>query len=100
MVRKYLRIMIAVLFCFSCSAKAAVRIGTPVYDPPFVANTPGYAIGGFDIQLMNIICARLHWQCEYIGMGDYQLFPALQANKIDFYWGQSLLHQISNQSIY
>lgn len=91
MAMKYIRILVVIFFCFSCSANADVRIGTPVFDPPFVVNNPAYPIGGFDVQLMNMICARLHWQCEYIGMRYYDLFPALQANKIDFILGTTII---------
>lgn len=91
MAKTGLRIMVTLFFCFSCSVNASVKIGTPIYDPPFVVNNPAYPIGGFDIQLMNIICARLHWQCQYIGMRYYELFPALQANKVDFLLGAIII---------
>ncbi|STX40629.1 arginine ABC transporter substrate-binding protein [Legionella donaldsonii] len=91
MAKACLRVVVTLFFCLSCHVNATVKIGTPIYDPPFVVNNPAYPIGGFDIQLMNTICARLHWQCQYIGMRYYELLSALQANKVDFVLGAIII---------
>ena len=91
MAKACLRVVVTLFFCLSCHVNATVKIGTPIYDPPFVVNNPAYPIEGFDIQLMNTICARLHWQCQYIGMPYYELFSALQANKVDFLLGAIII---------
>lgn len=67
---------------FSLNA-AVIRIGTPLFTPPFVVNTEPMSVQGFDIEFMNLICKALNWQCEYIAIKDNDFLRALVANQID-----------------
>ncbi|MDI9818723.1 MULTISPECIES: transporter substrate-binding domain-containing protein [unclassified Legionella] len=70
--------------CFYTFANTKIRIGVPLFAPPFVSADKTYMAEGFDIDLMNAICIRLQWQCEYLPMKYTSLFSALEEKKIDF----------------
>lgn len=72
------------LFLFAMSVHGAVKIGTPIFDPPFANNDQHDMISGYDIQLMGLICTNLQWQCEFIPLSRDQLLKALLDNKIDY----------------
>ncbi len=60
-----------------------LRIGTDPTYPPFESKDSSGKLVGFDIDLTNEICARIHTKCTYVE-GDFDgLIPSLQANKID-----------------
>lgn len=69
---------------FHLPVKAAVIIGTPIYDPPYAVNDKIIGVRGLDIDIMNIICSRLQWDCHYVPMHNFDLLSALDAGKIDF----------------
>ena len=58
---------------------ANLKVGTVIFYPPFSMS----AGTGFDATLMHTICSRLREKCVSIPMDYYQLFPALEAGKID-----------------
>lgn len=87
---KSIRLIILILCSFSFTVNATIKIGTPIFAPPFVLNNGIYA-EGFDIDLMNALCKRLQWQCEFIPMKFYELFPALEQSKIDFAIGAMVI---------
>ncbi|ARH01227.1 transporter substrate-binding domain-containing protein [Legionella micdadei] len=88
MKRRYIRIII-LLFCFFFSSllNATVRIGTPMFAPPFSVNIEHYMVEGFDVELMKTICLDLNWQCEFIPLQNDKIFPALDQNQVDFLIG-------------
>ncbi|WP_043874651.1 transporter substrate-binding domain-containing protein [Legionella massiliensis] len=78
-------IIIFLLAClFNISSYAVVRIGTPLFQPPFAINVQNMPIQGFDIALMKMVCERMKWQCEFIPIVGNDFFTALVTNKIDF----------------
>lgn len=72
------------LGCFYISTHAAIKIGTPNYDPPYVLNDPINGVSGFDIDYMKKICDTLKWECTFVPMKYSKLGAALQENQIDF----------------
>ncbi|AHE66292.1 transporter substrate-binding domain-containing protein [Legionella oakridgensis] len=83
---------ILLIFFTNClPVMAAIKIGTPIYDPPYAVNDKTTGVSGADIDLMNIICSRLKWDCDYVPMRYYELFPALEAGKIDFAIGALII---------
>ncbi|KTD27009.1 MULTISPECIES: transporter substrate-binding domain-containing protein [Legionella] len=88
MERRFIRIIL-LLCCIFCSSflHATVKIGTPVFAPPFAVNVQHYMLEGFDIELMNLICSDLNWQCEFIPVQNNDLFSALNQNQVDFIIG-------------
>lgn len=78
---------IILLWGFFISTNATVRIGTPIYDPPYTINDPVNGVSGFDVDFMKKICSRLSWDCQFVPMKYLKLLTALQENEIDFAMG-------------
>lgn len=83
--------IVALSLMLACSSIGSVfaalpstlRIGTDPTYPPFESKNANGQIVGFDIDLTNAICARIHTKCVYVE-GDFDgLIPSLKANKID-----------------
>lgn len=79
-------ILLSCLFCSSLQA-TTVRIGAPTFAPPFAVDMQHYTVEGFDVELMNNICADLNWQCEFLPIKNNKLFEALDQNQVDFIIG-------------
>lgn len=75
------------LLLVSFSLHATIRVGTPLYAPPFVINDGKFSISGFDIQLMQEICQELDWNCEFIGSTGFSLMDKLAKGEVDFVIG-------------
>ncbi|WP_082642849.1 transporter substrate-binding domain-containing protein [Legionella spiritensis] len=84
LIMKRFRFMIFLCCCFCYPAVAAVRIGIPLFIPPYCVYDKVEGARGFDIDIISAICTRLTWQCQYVPMKVNKLFPALAAGKIDF----------------
>ena len=83
---------VIILFMSSLgTANALVRIGTPLFDEPFIINDGGTAVTGYDVELMQTICTRLTWDCEFISMESSKLFSELEANEVDFVMGGQII---------
>ncbi|KTD18484.1 arginine 3rd transport system periplasmic binding protein [Legionella lansingensis] len=72
------RILLAILLLETNFASANIVVGNISFKPPFVTQE-----GGFDIDLMLIICSRLNETCQFKPMMFPDLFDALQEKKID-----------------
>lgn len=72
------------LIAVSLTHALTIRIGTPPYSPPFVLaidNDNHYA--GFDIDIIEDICQRIHAQCLFIPVEFTDEFAALEKGSID-----------------
>ncbi len=80
---------IAVLagWAFSTSASAeplkTIRIGTDSTYPPFESLAKNGDIVGFDVDLGNALCEKLHAKCVWITSSFDGLIPGLEARKFD-----------------
>ncbi|MDI1351213.1 MAG: transporter substrate-binding domain-containing protein [bacterium] len=86
----------SLIFClfFSSSSNAIIKVGTVLFDPPFVFSLNQ----GFDIQLMQQICTGMHEQCLLIPMDYNHLFQAINKGDIDLaIGGISIANNPSNQ---
>lgn len=70
-------------------AYATIKVGNPVYRPPFVINQEE----GFDIDLMKLLCERLNEDCQYYPMEIDNLYIALNEGKIDLAMGGITISQ-------
>ena len=61
----------------------SIRIGTDPTYPPFESKNAQGQLVGFDIDLANEICKRIHTQCTYVESDFDALIPSLKAKKID-----------------
>ncbi|OGV28312.1 MAG: hypothetical protein A3F18_03210 [Legionellales bacterium RIFCSPHIGHO2_12_FULL_37_14] len=74
------KIFIAIsFFTILSQAHADLKIGTTYFDPPYVLSTTQ----GFEIDLMNLICAGLGVKCKFIPMSYNNLFTAITNGQID-----------------
>ena len=69
----------------AASAKdwSTIRIGTDATYPPFESQDSSGNIVGFDIDIMNAICADIKATCTYINQDFDGIIPALVAGKFD-----------------
>ncbi|KTD19159.1 arginine ABC transporter substrate-binding protein [Legionella lansingensis] len=80
--------LISLLCChLGFAANQKIVIGVPQYAPPYVMVESPQIFSGFDIDLMNEICSRLQWDCEYKPMKIKAFFSALTDQTIDFLIG-------------
>ena len=81
--RLFLIMLFVFLFDTTLYAKQLI-IGTLSYSPPFetVADKKGNFFG-FDIDIMNEICKRLHDSCQYKALPFEGLFQEIQSAQID-----------------
>lgn len=74
--------LLGLVFCFffSTLSHSTVRIGTLVYNPPFVISSSE----GFDIDLSHLLCSRLKIKCQLIPIKNTkQLYQALENGQVD-----------------
>ena len=76
-------LLIAFTLLLSSLSYATLKIGTLMFKPPYILS-PGT---GFDIDLAEQICKRLHEECKFIPMGMNELYTKLQEDKIDLAMG-------------
>jgi lysine/arginine/ornithine transport system substrate-binding protein len=60
-----------------------VRFGIDPTYPPMDSKAPDGSVRGFDVDLGNEICRRMHAQCKWVELEFSGMIPALQARKID-----------------
>jgi ABC-type amino acid transport substrate-binding protein len=72
-------LILAFYFFFFTSAYSDIKVGTLIYDPPFIISSES----GFDIDLLRLLCKRLQEQCQLMPMEGSELYQALQAGKVD-----------------
>lgn len=64
-----------------------IRFGmAPEPYPPFASKDAAGAWSGFEIDLMNAVCAELKASCEVVEVAWDGIIPALQENKMDVIW--------------
>jgi lysine/arginine/ornithine transport system substrate-binding protein len=64
-------------------APDTLRLGIDPSYPPMDAKAPDGSVKGFDVDLGNEICKRIHAHCEWVELEFSGMIPALQARKID-----------------
>ncbi|WP_408466994.1 ABC transporter substrate-binding protein [Paraburkholderia fungorum] len=60
-----------------------IRFATDASYPPFESKAPNGSLVGFDIDLGNEICARIHARCVWIENSFDGMIPGLKARKFD-----------------
>ena len=75
--------VIALSGAFSASAEA-IKVGfSPEAYPPFYSQDSSGAWGGWEVEIINAICAEAKLECELTPIPWDGLIPALTSNKID-----------------
>jgi lysine/arginine/ornithine transport system substrate-binding protein len=62
---------------------STLRFGTDASYPPYESKAPDGTLAGFDIDLGNEICRRLHAKCVWVESDFDGMIPALKARKFD-----------------
>ncbi len=62
---------------------ASIRFATDASYPPFESKAPNGTLVGFDIDLGNEICKRLHAKCVWVENSFDGMIPGLEARKFD-----------------
>ncbi|MDN0073703.1 ABC transporter substrate-binding protein [Crenobacter sp. SG2303] len=62
---------------------SVIRFGVDPTFAPFESKTPDGKLAGFDIDLGNAICAKLHAKCVWVENAFDGIIPALKARKFD-----------------
>lgn len=81
-----MKAFITLVFLTLCAYSQAksLTIGTTEFNPPYVMRTSSHSeLTGFDIELMNRICALINVECRYKNLLFINTFSALQAGDID-----------------
>ena len=60
-----------------------IRVGTDATYPPFESQDSGGKIVGFDIEILDAICADIKATCTYVNQDFDGIIPALVAGKFD-----------------
>ncbi|WP_233888250.1 transporter substrate-binding domain-containing protein [Paraburkholderia flagellata] len=85
--KKIPSILLSLALALSSSAFAregdTVRLGIDPTYPPMDAKAPDGSLKGFDVDLGNEICRRIHARCQWVELEFSGMIPALQARKID-----------------
>src|SRR5579871_4836528 len=64
-----------------------IRFGVAVEPyPPFSSKDASGKWVGFEVDLMDAVCAQMHAKCEIVEVAWDGIIPALQANKFDVIW--------------
>ncbi|MEX6503748.1 ABC transporter substrate-binding protein [Pseudomonas zhanjiangensis] len=85
---KYKKILLttAAALAFASGAVAAdkLKIGTEGAYPPFNLIDASGAVGGFDVEIAQALCAKMQTECEVVTSDWDGIIPALNARKFDF----------------
>jgi polar amino acid transport system substrate-binding protein len=77
----------AALFAFTAQAKADIKFGVAAEPyPPFSSKDASGTWVGWEIDLMNAVCAEMKEKCELVEVSWDGIIPALTSKQIDVIW--------------
>jgi polar amino acid transport system substrate-binding protein len=89
-----------VLTAFAARADDTVRFGVAAEPyPPFESKDASGKWVGFEIDLMNAVCAEMKANCSIVEVAWDGIIPALQANKFDVIWSSMLITDKRKETI-
>jgi polar amino acid transport system substrate-binding protein len=91
---------ILALTTFTAHAQDTVRFGVAAEPyPPFESKDASGKWVGFEIDLMDAVCAEMKANCSIVEVAWDGIIPALQANKFDVIWSSMLITEKRKQTI-
>ena len=89
-----------VLGSFAARADDTLRFGVAAEPyPPFTSKDSSGKWVGFEVDLMNAVCAQMQAKCEIVEVAWDGIIPALQANKFDVIWSSMSITEKRKQTI-
>lgn len=88
------------LTTFAARADDTIRFGIAAEPyPPFTSKDSSGKWVGFEVDLMDAVCANLKAKCEIVEVAWDGIIPALQANKFDVIWSSMSITEKRMQTI-
>jgi polar amino acid transport system substrate-binding protein len=99
--RRLLIAVAAVALCgFAAEAKADLKFGVAAEPyPPFTSKDASGKWVGWEIDLMDAVCARMKEKCELVEVAWDGIIPALTAKQIDVIWSSMSITAERKQTI-
>jgi polar amino acid transport system substrate-binding protein len=89
-----------VLGSFAARADDTIRFGIAAEPyPPFTSKDASGKWVGFEVDLMDAVCAQMKAKCEIVEVAWDGIIPALQANKFDVIWSSMSITEKRKQTI-
>lgn len=89
-----------VLGSFAARADDTIRFGVAAEPyPPFTSKDASGKWVGFEVDLMDAVCAQMKAKCEIVEVAWDGIIPALQANKFDVIWSSMSITEKRKQTI-
>src|ERR1700682_2541771 len=91
---------ILALTAFAARAEDTIRFGVAAEPyPPFTSKDASGKWVGFEVDLMDAICAELKAKCSIVEVAWDGIIPALQAKKFDVIWSSMSITEKRMQTI-
>ncbi len=88
------------LTTFAARADDTIRFGVAAEPyPPFTSKDASGKWVGFEVDLMDAVCANLKAKCEIVEVAWDGIIPALQANKFDVIWSSMSITETRKKTI-
>ena len=85
---------------FAARADDTIRFGVAAEPyPPFTSKDASGKWVGFEVDLMDAVCAQMKAKCEIVEVAWDGIIPALQANKFDVIWSSMSITEKRKQTI-
>jgi polar amino acid transport system substrate-binding protein len=99
--RRLMLAVAAVALCgFAAEAKADLRFGVAAEPyPPFTSKDASGQWVGWEIDLMNAVCAQMNEKCELVEVAWDGIIPALTAKQIDIIWSSMSITEERKKTI-
>jgi polar amino acid transport system substrate-binding protein len=91
---------ILALTAFAARAEDTIRFGIAAEPyPPFTSKDASGKWVGFEVDLMDAICAKLKTKCDIVEVAWDGIIPALQAKKFDVIWSSMSITEKRKETI-
>jgi polar amino acid transport system substrate-binding protein len=88
------------LASFTARAEDAIRFGVAAEPyPPFTSKDASGKWVGFEVDLMDAVCAEMKTKCEIVEVAWDGIIPALQAKKYDVIWSSMSITEKRKETI-
>lgn len=98
--RLMMAVAVTALCGFAAEAKADLKFGVAAEPyPPFTSKDASGTWAGWEVDLMNAVCAKMNEKCELVEVAWDGIIPALTAKQIDVIWSSMSITPERKQTI-